>query len=254
MKKLVYAFTAVLSIALAAYCGYAIGAFSIDVLGAGLETIIPVYILLLFLSVIFADFAHEGAHFLVGLFCGMDVTMPKIRLFKSSSLTVCPKNANHVKAKMIATASAGLIINFACAAVGAMALFLPRIPVFFSILLPYSFYLFVVNAVPLEYDSGKTDGLVIWELISNADSAKVMLVILKVQGMMRSGTNLADVPETLLLEVPQLPEDDINFIILTQLRYEYYLARGNDSEAYKYFLRYKDLIQYLPSEYKEKNK
>ena len=68
---------------------------------------------------------------------------------------------------------------------------------------------------------------------------------------MRSGTFLKDIDEGLLLDVPQLPEDDINFIILTQLRYEYYLAKGNDSEAYKYFMRYQQLIDYLPSAYKE---
>jgi hypothetical protein len=67
---------------------------------------------------------------------------------------------------------------------------------------------------------------------------------------MRTGTKLEEIDENLLLDLPQLPEDDINFIILTQLRYEYYLAKGNDSEAYKYFARYKDLIKYLPDGYK----
>jgi hypothetical protein len=73
-----------------------------------------------------------------------------------------------------------------------------------------------------------------------------MVNILRVQGQVNGGKNLADIDESLLFDLPQLPEDDINFIILTQLRYEYYLAKGNDSEAYKYFTRYKDLIKYLP--------
>ena len=76
-----------------------------------------------------------------------------------------------------------------------------------------------------------------------------MFRILKIQGLVNGGLPLKEVDEALLLDVPQLPEDDLNFIILTQLRYEYYLAKDDDSTAYKYFLRYKDLIKYLPDEY-----
>lgn len=251
MKRVVYVVTVIISIAVAAYCGYVFCTQTV-IEGVGFESLIPAYLVLLFLSVLFSDFAHEGAHYLVGLCCRMGVTMPKIRLFRPSSLTVCPKGAKHMKVRMIATAAAGLFINLACVAVGAIALFIPQVPAFLCVLAPYSFYTFAVNVAPFEYDGGKTDGLVIWELISGSDSAKVMLVVLKIQGMMQSGVKLADIPEEMLFDLPQLPEDDINFIILTQLRYEYFLERGNDSEAYKYFMRYKELIKYLPSEYKEK--
>ncbi|MGN0814080.1 MAG: hypothetical protein ACI4MH_02470 [Candidatus Coproplasma sp.] len=251
MKNVVYALTVVISLALAAYCGFVFCTQTV-IEGAGLESLIPAYVVLILLSVLFSDFAHEGAHYLVGACCKMGVKMPKIRFFRSSSLEVYPKSEKHIKGRMIATASAGLVINLACAVVGAIALFAPQIPSFLCVLLPYSFYSFAVNAVPFEYGGGKTDGLVIWELIRNDDSAKVMLVILKIQGMMQSGVKLSQIPEAMLFEVPQLPEDDINYIILTQLRYEYYLERGNDTEAYKYFMRYKELVQYLPSEYKEK--
>ncbi|MGN0818284.1 MAG: hypothetical protein ACI4L9_04875 [Candidatus Coproplasma sp.] len=251
MKNFVYAVTAVVSVALAAYCGY-VFCTQTHIEGVGLESLIPAYFVLLFLSILFSDFAHEGMHYLVGLCCMMGVTMPKIKLFCPSSLTVCPKGAKHIKGRMLATASAGLIINLLCAVVGIIALFAPQVPAFLCVIAPYSIYSFAVNVAPFEYSDGKTDGLVVWELLSGADSAKVMLVILRVQGMMRSGVKLADIPESMLFEVPQLPEDDINFIILTQLRYEYYLEKGNDSEAYKYFMRYKELVEYLPSEYKDK--
>jgi hypothetical protein len=102
--------------------------------------------------------------------------------------------------------------------------------------LPFSFYHFCVNIVPLEYSKGKTDGLVALEIIKNEPTAQVMLAILKVQGLINDGTKLEDVDESLLIDLPQ---------------YEYYSACGNDTEAYKYFMRYKDLVQYLPSEYKK---
>lgn len=156
-----------------------------------------------------------------------------------------------MRLRMILTASAGVSINLACVAIGIISILVPQVPATLCVLLPYSAYLFLLNAVPAELSGGKNDGMIVWELLTLSDSAKVMLVILRIQGSIRSGIKLEEIPEAMLFEVPQLPEDDINFIILTQLRYEYYLAVGNDSEAYKYFMRYKDLIKYLPSEYKK---
>jgi len=214
-----------------------------------LYALIPIYVILVVLGAFASDLIHEGAHLIVGLICLMGVKPPKIRIFRSSSVEVFPYGSKHMRARMIATASAGLIFDLLLVVLGVIALAVPTVPVFFCIVLPYAFYAFVINVVPLEYKSGKTDGLVVWELITNQPTAQVMLAILKIQGLQHSGKLLRELDESLFLDVPQLPEDDVNFIILTQLRYEYYLAVGNDSEAYKYFMRYKDLVGYLPAEY-----
>ena len=80
-----------------------------------------------------------------------------------------------------------------------------------------------------------------------------MFAILRVQGLVNAGVMLKDVDESMLTDVPQLPEDDINFIVLTQLRYEYYLAKGDDVTAEKYLSRFNELIQYLPDGYADNN-
>ena len=240
----------ILSLGLAAVAGYV---FCTRVIfeGAGLESLIPAYIILLFLSVIFGDLVHEGAHLLVGCCCAMGIKPDRYRIFRTSSVNVYPKGARGMRGRMIATSVAGIAVNFACLVLGIIALCVPGISALFGVLAPYSAYIFLVNAIPDDRNGAKNDGMMVWELITKSDSAEVLLQILRIQGLVRAGTKLADVPEAMFFEVPQLPEDDLNFIILTQLRYEYYLERGNDSEAHKYFTRFKDLIQYLPSEYKE---
>ncbi|MDE7162805.1 MAG: hypothetical protein K2O44_01845 [Clostridia bacterium] len=243
---------AVCAVALAAWGGYV---FCTQV-KVGEETpelyaSIPIFIILIFLGAFLDELIHEGAHFMIGAFCSMGVKAPKIRIFKSSSVEVFPKGAKCLKLRFLLTAGAGLFFDALIIALGIIAFSVKSVPPVLGIGLPYALYSFIVNVVPFEYHSGKTDGLVIWEAIRNDPSSRVMFRILKIQGLVNGGLMLKEVDESLLLDVPQLPEDDLNFIILTQLRYEYYLAKGDDSTAYKYFLRYKDLIQYLPDEYGE---
>ena len=239
---------AVLAIILAAVGGYV---FCTDAAFAEVElyALIPIYLILVFVAAFADELIHEGAHIIVGLICLMGPKLPKIRIFRSSSVEVFPYGSKHMRARMALTAAAGLFFDFLLIALGVIALAVPSVPAFFCVVLPYALYSFIINVVPFEYKSGKTDGLVVWELIRNVPTAQVMIAILKIQGLQHSGKLLRELDEGLFLDVPQLPEDDVNFIILTQLRYEYYLAVGNDSEAYKYFMRYKDLVGYLPAEY-----
>lgn len=248
-NKIVFWGALTVSLALAVWCG-CVFCTQIEIEGAGLESLVPAYIIAVFLGVVFADFVHEGGHLLVGLCCLMGMKLPKFRLFSSSSVEVNPKGAKAIKARMLLTTSAGLFFNLLSVIFGLISAAVPAVPAMFCVVLPYSFYMLVINGVPSETKNGKTDGQVIWEILSKQPTAEVMLGILKVQGLVNSGTPLKDIDEALLLDLPQLPEDDINFIILTQLRYEYYLANDNDSLAYKYFMRYKDLIKYLPEGYK----
>lgn len=247
-NKLVTAIAATLAILFAAAGGYVFCTQSN--IEAELYTIIPVYLVSLMLGALVEDIIHEGAHFLVGAICQMGVKAPKIRLFKSSSIELCPKGVKCIKARFLATVVAGLVFDVLLVVLGVIAFAVPSVPAIAGFAAPYALYSLIINGVPLEYGTGKTDALVALEVIKNEPTAQVLLNILKIQGYLRSGVFLKDIDEGLLLDVPQLPEDDLNFIILTQLRYEYYLAKNNDSEAYKYFMRYQQLIEYLPSGYK----
>lgn len=247
-QKTVTAIAATLAIIFAAVGGY-VFCTTLDI-ESEIYVIVPAYIVAVFIGIIVEQFVHEGAHFMIGGICKMGVKLPKIRLFKSSSVELYPKGDRHIKARFLATVLAGLIFDAMLIVIGVLAFAVPSIPAIIGFAAPYALYSFIINVVPFEYESGKTDGLVATEMIKNEPTALVLINILKIQGQLRDGKFMREIDESLLLDVPQLPEDDLNFIILTQLRYEYYLAVNNDSEAYKYFLRYQDLIQYLPSEYK----
>lgn len=251
-KTIVTVIAAMIAAALAVWGGY-VFCTQTSIENAELYALIPVYIILLVIGVFIEEFVHEGAHFLIGAICGMGVKTPKIRLFRSSSVEVNPNGVRALKLRFLLTAGAGLFFDLLLIALGVIAFAVPSVPALFGIAMPYAVYSFIINSLPFEYDSGKTDGLVICELIANRPTAQVLLAILRIQGTVRAGKLIQELDESMFLDVPQLPEDDINFIILTQLRYEYYLAKGNDSVAYKYFMRYKDLIKYLPSEYKDGN-
>jgi len=237
----------------AAWGGY-VFCTTTNIENAGLSSLIPFYIILVFLGVFIEEFVHEGAHFLVGSICRMGVKIPKIHLFKSSFVEVYPIGKKCMKARFIATALAGLIFDLMLVALGAIAFSAKTVPAAIGLASPYALYSFIINVCPFEYRQGKTDGLAVWEVILNKPTAQVMLNILRIQGLLRSGVLMSEIDEGLFLDVPQLQEDDLNFIILTQLRYEYYLAKGDDSEAYKYFVRFQQLVEYLPSEIKEKSK
>jgi len=252
--KIVTIFAAVAAVAFAAFGGYefCIWAASSELMSeSGLPVLIPVYILCLLLGAFLEQLIHEGAHFLIGAIVGMGVKPPKIRLFRSSSIEVNPHGLKCIRLRFVLTALAGIFFDLLLVVLGALAFSVPGISPILGIISPYALYSFIINVAPLQYGAGKTDGLVAWEMIANVPTAKVMTNIFKMQALLHKGVLLKDMDESLLLDVPQLPEDDLNFIILTQLRYEYYLAKGNDSEAYKYFLRFRELIQYLPSEYME---
>ena len=239
---------AISAAALAAFGGYV---FCADELNAGVQLYsgIPKYIILVIISAFMVNFLHEIAHLLVGSICRMGPKLPEIRIFGSSSVQVYPYGSRHMKARMIATAIAGPVFDLLLIALGIVALAVPKVPSYLCVFMPYAFYEFLINALPLEYKSGKTDGLVVWELITNKPTAQVMLAILKIQGIVHSGKALSGIDEKLLLDVPQLPEDDENFIILTELRYEYYNAVGNETEAQKYLSRFKDITGCLPEQY-----
>ncbi|MBO5327809.1 MAG: hypothetical protein J6B04_01395 [Clostridia bacterium] len=244
MKNLFWALNIIASLALAVLTGY----FFVVETEAIIQSFalqITVYVALcalcLFLSYIF----HELGHVLFGAITKMGVKLKSVSPFSSAfSCSVNPKTDKNIKPRYLITVIGGLLVNLLLIVVGATGLIFSAL-IWVSPFLPASFYVFILNLLPLEYASGKTDGLIALELIKNEDSAKVLLVLLTVQGKLNCGIPLKNISENLLLNLPQLPEDDYNFIVLTQLRAEYYAATGDSEKYEKYRQRYEQLKEYL---------
>lgn len=196
------------------------------------------------LSLPVCSLLHELGHMLFGGFSKIHAKINWSSIFvffKPSSCEIIPRTDKGIKKRLIATAAGGLAVNFIFIIFGAIALKVGAIPTYLAIVAPASFYLFVMNVMPYETGSGKTDGLVIADILKDDDSAKVMLAVLTVQAQVLGGKPIAEVDENLLFDLPQIQEDDPAFISLTELRAEYFAAKGDTEQAQKYKSRFEQL-------------
>lgn len=196
------------------------------------------------LAFVVSELFHELGHVLFGACCKIK-TVPKISFTGSSSCLIIPKTEKNLKKRIIVTAAGGCVFNFLLIVLGLLAFSVKAIPVWLSVAMPSSIYLLLLNAFPYINKNGKTDGMVIEELIKNDDNAKVMLAVLTVQAQVLKGKPIEEVDEKLLFDLPVIQEDDPAFISLTQLRCEYFAAKGDSEQAEKYRQR----LQSLKEEY-----
>lgn len=115
--------------------------------------------------------------------------------------------------------------------------------------LPVGVYSLCDNAFPMLQEGFRNDGAVLLGLKRNDDSSKVMVSLLKVQSEMYNGKTPAEVDEKLYFDLPQLPEDDVNFFMLLNARYNYYLDKKDFDNAKKTTERLLSLEEYFPKEY-----
>lgn len=204
------------------------------------------YWCLLAINYFIPAFLHECGHALFGLLSGVRAKINFKSIFsllRPSSTEIIPKTDKKLKPRVIATASGGLVINFIFIVFGILAIVVPQIPVWLSGIAVYHLALFLVNVLPIEYSDGKTDALIIIELLKETDEAKVMLAVLSVQAQVLNGKPIAEVDEKLLFDLPQIQEDEPAFISLTELRAEYFAAKGDTENAQKYKSRFEQLKQ-----------
>ena len=91
---------------------------------------------------------------------------------------------------------------------------------------PYAGYLFILNALPLEYPLGKTDALIVSGIKKGFESEKVFLSAMEIQGRLYAGESYARIPQDLYFDLPQLREDEPLFFVIQEMRYRYFLERG----------------------------
>lgn len=210
------------------YCGYEYGLYAIPI------------VLAMFFGVPFASFVHELGHMLFGALVGIKA-VPKFSIFSASCCKIMPKTYTGLRSKTFFTAIGGVTVNLLFIILGIVALCVPECPLWLTVFMPGAGWIFVFNVIPYDYNRGKTDGRVLVELAKNDDEAKVLIAVLTVQAQVLKGKPIEEVDENLLFGVPQIMESEQAFIALTQLRYEYFKAKGNNEEAEKYRQRFEQL-------------
>lgn len=194
----------------------------------------------IFLALPLSSFLHELGHMLFGAMCKIKA-VPKFSPFGASCCRLIPKTDKNLRARLFFTAFGGIFVNLlAGTAIVFISVYTPA-PVWLMFLVPSNVYLFVLNLIPVWFNSGKTDGLVCNDLLNNSDVGKVTVAVMTAQAQILAGKPAEQLDKKLLFGVPQIREDDPAFISLTELRYEYFKGKGDEAEAQKYKERLEDL-------------
>lgn len=201
------------------------------------------YFVLLGVGLLSDSLLHELGHFFFGLISGVHAGISFRSLFFGISgyASVIPKKETGLKTRFLITASGGLAVDFSFIVLSVLALAVPQIPVCLGGLGVGHAALFFINAFPVRYSSGKTDGLVISELLRNAPESQVMLAVLRAQAHILGGKPIVELDRSVLFDLPQIAEDDPSFISLCELRAEYLKAAGDEEGAARQFARFEEL-------------
>ena len=220
----------------------------------------------LLLGFIFASIFHELGHILLANANGMRCLYTKFFCFRiieqggkkrfsfasplaADETQVLPKTGGNMSRRAAAYTLGGLIVG------GAFLIATAAAAIFFSCIgrtnyalwgvLPYAAYLFALNALPMEYASGKTDMLVYIGIKKGYAAEKTMLSAMEIHGRLSEGNSFLEIPETLYFDLPQLPEDEPLFAVILDLRYRYYLEKADYENAAKQLNRLAQAEAYL---------
>ncbi len=211
---------------------------------------------------------HELGHIVFGKLCGFRFNALHVWFFhvvktgsgvrfrlgrmpedEAGSAEMLPLSADRMRARYALVTFGGLLFSFLWFAGALLALiFVCSSPfavyTLIATSLPYAFYLFACNLLP--FSDPPTDGAILIGLARKDASALTAVNILSVEGYLMRGETPAQIPEQLFYGAPQLPEDDPNFVLLTDYRLARALDGGDMQSAVALSDRLKDLAEYVP--------
>lgn len=164
-----------------------------------------------------------------------------------------PTTTDNMDKRLKKMTSSALIASFTLILLGVVPLIVSGLPVelycFLSMFLPVGVYSFFGNALPMVNEGFLNDGAIISGIKKQDDTVKVALSLLKIQAEMYDGKTPSEIDEKLYFDLPQLPEDDPNFVMLLNARYTYYLDAGNYEMAKMVSERLESLIDLMPRQF-----
>ena len=176
--------------------------------------------------------------------------------FAPDETLVLPKTGGNMQRRAAAYTLGGLIVSGAVLAVTVAAAALVTVLAQPSYLLfgilPYMGYSFLLNVAPADYPSGKTDTAVYRGLKSGEPAEKTMLAAMEIQGRLYEGNSFAEIDGDLYFDTPQLCEDEPLFAVMLDLRYRYFLEKGDMDKAAACLNRLAGVLDYMPYSAAEK--
>ncbi len=226
-----------------------------------------------FIAAIISDSLHELGHLIIGKICDFSFNCIRIAFIKiykhcgkvkvtfkrlpdsiAGAIEMLPKNSKNLKKRFLLTVSGGPLFSFVVF-VFCLISFILHDKLHFAAYalictgLPYAFHLFFYNALPLNFQGDNTDGAIIWGVALNDTSYVTAINLLTIEGLISEGRSPSEIDEKLYFDLPQLAEDDLNFIILLSYRLMYYLDGGDVENAISVCNRLEDLAEYFPEFY-----
>lgn len=172
--------------------------------------------------------------------------------FAPDETQVIPKRAGNMAKRAKVYTLGGLILGgvlLALVLAVNILLFCLKMPSHFLLgTLPYCVYSVLLNAVPFDYASGKTDALVYRGICKGYDTEKVMLSAMEIHGKLYEGYSYSEIDEKYYYDVPQLCEDEPMFAVILDLRYRYHLEKGELRKAAECLNRLVQSREYLTQE------
>ncbi len=165
-----------------------------------------------------------------------------------------PTSTENLEKRFLSISRGGYVASLIMTILSLSIFFIPNLSVWlFCILgmfLPVSVYFFTSTLLPASSYGVRNDGAVVYGIKHNDDIAKVSVSILKIQAEMYQGKTPSQVDESLYFDLPQLPEDDLNFIMLLNARYLYYLDKNDYKNAKKVTDRLVGLLDDIPKDFR----
>ena len=176
--------------------------------------------------------------------------------FAADETQVIPKSGGNMQKRTAWYALGGLLFSGAfLAVILAGAIVLACLGYFKGALwglVPYVGYLFLLNLLPAEYASGKTDMLVYQGIKKGYDAEKNMLSAMEIQGQLYAGKSFAEIDGNWYFDTPQLCEDEPLYAVMLDLRYRYFLEKEDYENAADCLNRLAQSQAYLPEAEVEK--
>lgn len=210
---------------------------------------------------------HELGHIVCGTMAGMRFPVVRVGRLEFSrgrvryrlrpqtdgETAIVPRGAAHMKGRLLFTASGGAAFQllYAVAVIVLVCTVTPVPAVFFFLLyVPSAIYGAVTALLPAELGAGRTDGGVIYGIVTRDAETDVALRVLTAQGILSRG-GYCDIPESLLFSAPAVREDSAAFKALLFLRYSYARACGDTVRAEEAYARLCLIADYLSEEERE---
>lgn len=114
--------------------------------------------------------------------------------------------------------------------------------------LAYAAYIFLLNVIPTEYASGKTDALVARGISKGEAVEQTMLNVMRIQGELQTGKTYAEIEEEYYFSAPQIAENEPMYVAILDARFSYYLEKEDYEKAFDCLKRIKAAGEYLTDE------